>query len=207
MKIIVFTLLIMLINPEIYCQDMNNEAYVGKRVLTIGASKKILKKFTSELNSQEFTASFSNAYEYPNKVFQEFNGSDFDVIAMGRGVSETNKNVLLTRFKEQNPKIVIVEGFAPITNLFVDQIKLACLPGDYGSLIIKSSFEGIQIFLTSECRLKVKSYHINWLYMSKEKDLLNEKKSIGTFSNPLKMKKNTFIVISQNEVVTNIIKY
>jgi hypothetical protein len=59
--------------------------YRGKRVLSIGARKRVLKSLTAELNRQGFIAHWTNTYNDPDTVLREHHAENYDVIAFGHG--------------------------------------------------------------------------------------------------------------------------
>lgn len=183
---------------------MNQGCYFGKRVLLIGASKQVVNKLTDALNKAGFTATGSYAYNQPEQIFKEYSPIDFDVIALGRGVSHTHKQIIITAFKTQNPAIAVVEGLAPIIPLLVDQVKLACLPAIFSLEQAQVGSDTIGINIPTACQLQVKLYYLNWLYLSHKKILLDTYTGAGLLNVPLPSRKG-FVSISQDGVVTHVI--
>jgi hypothetical protein len=183
---------------------MNRGCYLGKRVLLIGASKKVLNGLTLALNKAGFVTTSSHAYNQPEQIFKEYTATDFDAIALGRGVNHTHKGMIISAFKEQNPAVAIVEGLAPIIPLLVDQVKLACLPAIFSLEQAQVDSDNIRITIPTACQLQVTLYYLNWLYLSYQKILLNSYAGAGIIDIPFSRHKG-FVSISQDGVITHVI--
>lgn len=181
--------------------------YKGKRVLSIGARKRVLKRFSEALMNQGFHAVWTTYNANIDAILSEFNATDFDVITFGRGVSSSDKQTLKQRFREQNEKIEFVDGLAPITNLLVEQIKLACMPRNHKQIRLEFDNKGnIVIENQASCYVTVKQYTLNWLYQSKEVTIIEKQLGSGIFRFPIKMTLGSnFIVVIQDGVVSNIL--
>ncbi|QHT69959.1 hypothetical protein GXP67_26585 [Rhodocytophaga rosea] len=184
---------------------MNRGCYLGKRVLLIGASKKVLNRLTLALNKSGFVTTSSQSYNQPEQIFSEFTATDFDVIALGRGVSNTHKEMIITAFSVQNPAIAVVKGLAPITELLVDQVKLACLPAIFSLEEAQVDSDSIRVTIPTACQLKVTLYYLNWLYLSYRKILQDTYTGAGIVNIPLS-RHTGFISISQDGVITHVIQ-
>jgi len=138
-----------------------NSIYAGKRVLSIGARRRVLEALTEALNRQGFSAVWTNRHKDVSFLIREFDALAFDIIAIGRGVRPENKERLKQAYREQNPDVTIVDGLAPITNLLVDQIKLACLPDDVLPVRPETDRERHLVIETREsCHLTIKQLYL-----------------------------------------------
>jgi hypothetical protein len=184
-----------------------NDLYSGKRVLSIGASQKVLTRFSDALTKQGFVSTWTTNYEDVEGVLNQFNALDFDVIAFGRGVSDSNKLRFKQKFKEQNPDITFVDGLAPITNLLVDQIKLACMPRSLNNVAVNTRTPGeMEVIANAPTYLTVKQYRLNRFYQKKEKMIFEE--IIQTGQTVIRIPKRPgihFLVLSQDGIVFEII--
>lgn len=181
--------------------------YKGKRVLSIGASKKVLSKLSKTLEEAGFITQWTNNYNNPEQVIKKFNARDFDVIAFGRGVSKENKKIFKGQFKTQNPAISFMDGLAPITNLLIDQIKLALKPVESPKLsVVFTTSENLTISTDDSIYLIGKLYRLNWLYQARENIIFNEHfdKNSKTYPIP-KQRGERFLVIKQKDIVVDII--
>jgi hypothetical protein len=184
---------------------MNQEHYGGKKVLSIGAGKKVLNRLTQALDEAGFIATFSYTYDQPELIFRDFAGTHFDVVALGRGVSYENKLNIKTTFKAQNPAIAFVEGLAPVIPLLVDQVKLACLPSTLSPAQVQLLPGKLHIGIPFPCHLQVKLYHLNWLYMSYKKVLADSYSKAGVLNIPL-LRRSGFLSIAQDGIIVNVIE-
>jgi len=180
--------------------------YAGKRVLSIGARRRVLEALTEALKHQGFSAVWTNRYKDVPYLIREFDALAFDIIAFGRGVSPENKERLKRAYKGQNPDAVFVDGLGPITNLLVDQIRLACLPDDRLPVRPETAREQDLVIETRErCHLTIKHYTLNWLFQSKETVLVNETVEAGRHRFPFKRSGGrNFVTVLQDGIVTGI---
>lgn len=180
--------------------------YKGKRVLSIGARKNILSKLTDGLHQQGFNASWSDNTTNIEQIPKQYRSSDYDVIAFGRGVKSQQKQLLRRIYKAQNPTIEFVDGLAPIPNLLIEQIKLACRPKNLNRFTIEIvDAKDLQINSYEDCHLIIKHYKLNWLFQSKENTIFDGNLNKAQLSIPIKRSggKN-FIVIFQNGAVADV---
>lgn len=183
----------------------NNEIYKGKRVLSIGASKRVLTKFSKALDKEGFIAQWTNNYDNVEQTTQQFHALNFDVIAFGRGVSDKNRKIFKERFSAQHPAISFVDGLAPITNLLIDQIKLALKPRESTKLSIAFSPGGnVEINSGNAVFLTAKLYRLNWLFQKQEKIIFNEFCNGKTIIVP-KQRGKRFLVVKENDTVLEVI--
>lgn len=180
--------------------------YVGKKVLSIGARERVLTALSEELKRHGFSAVWTNRYDDVPFLTGQFHAGDFDIIAFGRGVSADNKQRLKQVYKEQNPDIRFVDGLAPITNLLVDQVKLACLPDHYTPINMEMDNDsGIVVESQADCRLTIKHYTLNRLFQSKEKVAADQHIDKGSYRFPVKTSRGrNFLVAVQDGIVTKI---
>jgi len=183
-----------------------NSIYAGKRVLSIGARRRVLEALTEALNRQGFSAVWTNRHKDVSFLIREFDALNFDIIVFGRGVSPESKERLKQAYREQNPNVTIVDGLAPITNLLVDQIKLACLPDDVLPVRPETDRERHLVIETREsCHLTIKHYTLNWLFQSKETVLVNETVDAGRHKFPFKRSGGrNFVTVLQDGIVTGV---
>lgn len=185
----------------------SSDIYKGKRVLSIGASKRVLSKLSKALEADGFIALWTNNYNNPDQVTKQFNTKGFDVIAFGRGVSDENRKMLIERFKIQHPTISFVYGLAPITDLLIDQVKLALKPLKSLELsVVFTTPENLTISTSDSIFLTGKLYRLNWLYQVREKVIINEHldNNSKTYLIP-KQRGERFLVIKQKDIVIDII--
>jgi len=164
-----------------------NSIYAGKRVLSIGARRRVLEALTEALNRQGFSAVWTNRHKDVSFLIREF-------------------DALAQAYREQNPDVTIVDGLAPITNLLVDQIKLACLPDDVLPVRPETDRERHLVIETREsCHLTIKHYTLNWLFQSKETVLVNETVDAGRHKFPFKRSGGrNFVTVLQDGIVTGV---
>ena len=180
--------------------------YAGKRVLTIGARRRVLKKVTAVLKNEGFAANYSSDYKNPGQVFRDFISSRFDVVVMGRGLKITNKQFFKSFFKEQNRDTIFVDGLASIPGLVVHQVKRACMPEYVFPCDVRQLSDRIKITVPSAGNLKVICYRLNWLYKSKMTVIMNKPVTEGIVEIPLKISSGkNFIAISLDGIATNVI--
>jgi hypothetical protein len=175
--------------------------YAGRKVLSIGARKKVLIKFSEELSKEGFSATWTDHMD-PEFVLNEFNAENFDVITFGRGVSSENNRIYREKFSRQKPSITFVNGLAPISNLLVDQVKLAIgLPTDV-PVFVHLCAGGLRIISPAPGKVTVKQYVLSWLFHAREKIIFDKLVSKGEFTIPVEKKggKN-FVVAKMNGVV------
>jgi hypothetical protein len=195
--------------------DMNHaehgrtSVYAGKRVLSIGARRRVLEALSEALRREGFSAVWSDRYADVPYLIREFEASAFDVIAFGRGVSPENRRRLKEVFLGQNPDVNFVEGFAPITNLLVDQIKCAFMPDHVMPVVVRrDSTGGLVVESRERCRLRIKHYRLNWLFQTRESMLADQPIEGGTYRFPVKRSGGRrFIVAEQDDIVTRVMTW
>jgi len=174
------------------------------RVLSIGARKRVLEKFSRALERKGYSAMWTHNHRDVQRVLETYPPIDVDVIAFGRGVDNLHKKQFKAEFSKQNPAIKYVEGLAPITDLLVDQIALT-QSGKSVEHHLKIADRQIQISTNVPSRVTVVHYRLNFFYQSSKRILFNHAATHGmTFINYRKMSGRNFIVISINNLVTHI---
>lgn len=178
-----------------------------KRVLTVGANGRILRNLSQTLTDNGFIAHWKE-FTNINKVLDDHNGKDFDVIAFGRALSEEEKQKVKSAFLQQNAKLKFIEGLAPITNLLVDQVRLACNENVTNQSIILHVINDImRVQVNYHCNLKVRYYRLNWLYMKTERVLFQGAVEPGAINiDGLKGKGQRFVVVEVNNQVVEVSK-
>ncbi|WP_067841822.1 hypothetical protein [Amphibacillus sediminis] len=177
--------------------------YQGKRVLLIGARKKLLIKIGELLNQDGFQSNYTTAVRKVDEIILAHDASQYDLIVFDQGLAETDLQILQDKFNYQNPQIKLVQWMASIPSLIVDQIKLAS-----HDVIVKSlSFEflidnQLQLKGIAPSHVLIKHYYLNLFQQTKEQIVLNFKLDQGEMVVSLpKKKRNSFIVITVDDRV------
>jgi hypothetical protein len=102
---------------------MDPSNYKGRSILCIGSSRKVLSRLAEELGKEGFHADYLNAYRNRQRVVQQYQDGQYDLIAFGPGVTAADKVALMQEFNVLNPDVRFIEGLAPIAGLVVDQVK------------------------------------------------------------------------------------
>jgi hypothetical protein len=164
-----------------------NQKTMSKTVLLIGRNPTVLTNLASALTEEGFSVKTTNRVE---PASEDFNAAEFDLIAFGRGVDETTNTFLKANFTAQNPKIIFVDGLAPVIPLLVRQIKLA-LSGSLLQERILARFSCqqtdpllLQVTTASACRLIIDLYQLDAVHNTQQKTLVSAFVSAGnhTFS-------------------------
>ncbi|MXV51359.1 hypothetical protein GS399_10295 [Pedobacter sp. HMF7647] len=177
--------------------------YIGKRILAIGTKASVLVQFVGKLQKEGFVTSHSANLK---TVLTDFNGKDFDLIVIGRGIKKQQKDLLSDAFKKQNAGVKIVNGLAPITNMLLEQVKQTFIDDAYRKELVLN-FDNNHLEITCDFRtehtLIIKEYSLNWLYQARETILFQASLVKGKFTSPVKPGNEKFIsVIIDNQPIT-----
>jgi len=133
------------------------------QALLIGKRAKILTSVEDRLRAFGWQVTLTNDLDLQKLL--AFDVSKITVVAFGRAVSKSDKDVLLRHYKQQNSSVVAVDGLAPIPELIVYQILAAARPITSQALAdAKQASEG-------PLQLHIKAFRLNWLYRIKTKEV------------------------------------
>ncbi|MBC8034787.1 MAG: hypothetical protein H7Y03_11620 [Chitinophagaceae bacterium] len=182
---------------------MEATIYKRKRVFSIGEKSSVLAKLSAALENSGFSTKWSNKSSNVNALVQDFHGNHFDLVLFGRGIKPENKKLITQRFRSQNEQLIFIDALAPLSELMVDQVKLAFVQ-EAGKMpcIVHTDSKALSIEILEDCQLQVRSYEQKWLARTSENLLLSARLQGGTFSVPLKPSSGKqFLVVSVDDVV------
>ncbi|UFH54564.1 hypothetical protein [Spirosoma sp. KNUC1025] len=149
---------------------------MNKQVLLIGRNPMVLSNLASALADEGFSVTMTKAVE---QASQEFNGTDFDLVAFGRGVDEAANAQLRADFLAQNPNLIFVDGLAPIISLLVQQIKQALAENLVHEKMLaeftcqQADCLRVRATVTAACQLTIDLYQLDEVHNTRQKTLVS----------------------------------
>ena len=137
----------------------------------------VLTSLASALEKESFIVAVTSLVEQAD---QDFSGTQFDLVAFGRGVDQPTSARLRASFSAQNPAIRFVDGLAPVTALLVKQIKLALSDeGVQEKKLVDFEYQRIgpfqvRIVLTEACQLTIDLYQLDAVHNTQKKTLISQ---------------------------------
>ncbi|QDK77639.1 hypothetical protein EXU85_03130 [Spirosoma sp. KCTC 42546] len=151
---------------------------MNKAVLLIGRNPNVLANLASALTEEGFLVKTTSQVE---QASQNFNATDFDVIAFGRGIDAATNTTLRASFLHQNPAILFVDGLAPVIPLLVKQIKLELANKSVARQVITNfSCEQtddtlrINVSTAVDCQLTIDLYQLDAVHHTQQKTIVSE---------------------------------
>ncbi|MBD2701024.1 hypothetical protein IC229_10295 [Spirosoma sp. BT702] len=176
-------------------------------VLLIGRNPSVLNDLASALTDEGFNVTTTNLVE---QAVQDFDGVDFDLVAFGRGVDEATNHQLRMSFGNQNPKLIFVNGLAPLIPLLVKQIKLAVLGEQAGKFLtafvcVSADCKKVRVNVAVSCELTIDLYELDAIHQTTQKRLISESVSAGLHEYSLAIDQNAtstikFLAAEANEL-------
>ena len=129
------------------------------RVLLIGRVQEVLDRITATLAAEGLVA--KGTTDMANAATR-FDARDFDLIALGGGVSASLRERLKQTCTDRHPTVRIIDAFAPVA---VQQILAAARnvnPNELASrfdVVASERAYRLRLELTKECDLKIQLYH------------------------------------------------
>lgn len=151
-------------------------------ILLIGQRRSILSALTDALAEDNLQATYTNAIA---TAHVDFNGSDFALVAFGRGVTSQQQATIRATFSAQNPQIRFVEGLAPIIPLLKDQIRID-LARQPTQIPLLSRFDytltyalRVLVDVRRDCLVKLTIYHLNSFFKASQVAVLTRRLTAG----------------------------
>lgn len=172
-----------------------------KRILLVGARKKILRQLEETLAGEGFAVKQTHKYK---KVVDEFWDEKFDLVAFGRGVPDVEKDKIKGVFSTKNHEAVFVEGMAPIIPLLVYQVKSALAPKDGSKKLKEFKLEQksevkLLLEVDKKSHIKVMLYYLDFWYRTHQHCFLNSDLNQGQYSITIEKKRDkAFLVVDVN---------
>lgn len=174
-----------------------------KKVLLVGARKGLLKKLAQALEEDGYRVQWTSKHK---KVIDDFWKSEFDLVAFGRGVSETDKDKIKGVFSTKNFRTIFIDGMAPIVPLLAYQIKAELNKDEKKKVLAGFSFdkEGndfkITLELTEKAHVKVVQYHLDFFRRAQTYFFLDTGLNKGPYAITVQKKKaKSFLVVDVND--------
>lgn len=144
---------------------------MNPRTLLIGKSKRILSRLSNALQEEGYQTAWSSRVE---TVLDTHDPDAYDLVVTGRGIQLFDKKVLKEHFARHNPKILFVDGLAPILPLLRDQIRLAWSSfarkkAAFSTLGFEKTSRGTQMHFQLEepATLTLELYRLTFLYQTR----------------------------------------
>ncbi|RIV25527.1 hypothetical protein DYU11_09530 [Fibrisoma montanum] len=151
-------------------------------ILLIGQRRSVLSALADALAEDNLQATYTTAI---TTVHLDFNGSDYALVAFGRGVSSQQQATIRSAFTAQNPRIRFVEGIAPIIPLLKDQIRIS-LAQQPNQVPLLSKFDytltyalRVLVDVRHNCSVTLTIYHLNSFFKSSRQALLTRRLTAG----------------------------
>lgn len=148
---------------------MDGDTTLSGRVLLVGKRQRVLDEVAAELSRL-------GLYVHEETDVAQaaaLDGSNYEVLAVGRAISGSKRTELISRLRALNPRLKVVEGLAPITPVLVAQVEEALTsPGRDASVVGSVSLETVNsrvvITLRRACETQVVLHRLDMFYRAHE---------------------------------------
>lgn len=149
---------------------MDDDATLSGRVLLVGKRARVLDQLSDALRQLGLSVREETDVD---RVGSHIDGSNFDVVAVGRAITGSRRDELIRGLRAGNPGIRVVDGLAPITSLLVAQVEEALTsPGRDAGIVGNAALETVNsrvvVTLRRAAEARVVLHRLDMLYRAHE---------------------------------------
>ena len=131
-------------------------------ILLIGKRAKILNDVAGRLRSLGHQVILTNDLDMAHLT--SIDVTPINAVVFGRALTAEQKTALTKLYRQANPSLSFIEGWAPIPELITSQILSSTDP------ILGIESKGTVVTAHADVDVNVKRYKINWLYQVKSSE-------------------------------------
>lgn len=152
--------------------QVDGDTTLSGRVLLVGKRQRVLDEVAADLARLGLHVREETDLEQAAAL----DGSNFEVMAVGRAITGTKRTELVSRLRAVNPRIKVVEGLAPIAPVLVAQVEEALTsPGRDASVVGNASLETVNsrvvVTLRRACEAQVVLHRLDMFYRAHETEV------------------------------------